>query len=88
MRKQSVVGSALTWKDMKESTPSDWNEKISRHSHPGANLEIEQIHPFNYKEFVAQQPYCHEEIYEWEYLRQKKSTTSLEIFLLINRTLS
>ena len=27
MRKQSVVGSALTCKDLKESTPSDWSEK-------------------------------------------------------------
>ena len=77
MRKQPVVGSAKTCKDLKESTPSDWIGKISRHSLPGANLVIEQIqlqdnprnytstnHPSTIRHFVAQLPYCHEEIYD------------------------
>ena len=65
MRKQPVDDSASKWKDLKESTPSDSNEKISRHSLPRANLENEQIQlqdnprnyiyetPFNNKEFCS-----------------------------------
>ena len=65
MGKRPVDGSALKGKDLKESTPSDCNEKISRHSLPRANLENELIQfqdnpqnyiyetPFNNKEFCS-----------------------------------
>ena len=52
MGKQPVDGLASKWKDLKESTPSDCNEKISHHLLPRANLENEQIqlqdNPRNY----------------------------------------
>ena len=43
MGKELVVGSTLTWKDLKESTPSDSRGKINGHSLPRANLENELL---------------------------------------------
>ena len=65
MGKQPVDGSASTWKDLKESTPSDCNEKISRLWLSVANLETNEFNsklyinetPFDNKELVARLPY-------------------------------